>query len=164
MVTEEVEAQVSTTLLLSSRSALLRIPSTGNQMSNLYLYTFLGSYTIPNIPPMTFADRSLLATLLLLLAISVLIVGRSIFVRRRARRVMEEAIRNGTSPTQTRPAVKLGDKPVLFDVYTTKNGSPPDNISVTWADLKVRLYFSAHSAPWTFTGLLRYRASRCPRR
>lgn len=91
-------------------------------MSNLYLYTFL-------------------ATLLLLLAISVLIVGRSIFIRRRARRMMEEAVRNGTLPPQTgRPPVKFGAKPKLFDVYTTRNGIPGkftlDDSLLSWENLK----------------------------
>lgn len=91
-------------------------------MSNLYLYTFL-------------------ATLLLLLAISVLIVGRSIFIRRRARRMMEEGIRNGTFPPQSgRPVARFGAKPKLFDVYTTRNGTlgqpPLGNSSLTWEHLK----------------------------
>jgi len=92
----------------------------GNQTSNLYLYTFL-------------------ATLLLLLAISVVIVGRSIVIRRQARRMIEEAIRNGTwLPQAGRPVVKLGEKPKLFDVYTTMNGVPrrPDDSFLAWGGLK----------------------------
>lgn len=89
-------------------------------MSNLYLYTFL-------------------ATLLLLLAISVLIVGRSIFIRRRARRLHEEAIRNGTLPLAGRNTVKFGAKPKLFNVFTTRNEtpgrSPPDDTPPTWANI-----------------------------
>ncbi|KAF9643043.1 hypothetical protein BDM02DRAFT_3264253 [Thelephora ganbajun] len=94
----------------------------GNQTSNLYLYTFL-------------------ATLLLLLTISVVVVGRSIIIRRRARRMIEEAIRNGTwLPPAGRPVVKLGEKPKLFDVYTTMDGipgrSPLDVSLLAWEDLK----------------------------
>ncbi|KAF9780721.1 hypothetical protein BJ322DRAFT_1023455 [Thelephora terrestris] len=93
-----------------------------NQMSNLYLYTFL-------------------ATLLLLLAISVLIVGRSIFIRRRAHRLLEENVRNGVLPPQTgRPVVKFGAKPKLFDVYAARNTIPGrpslgDGL-LAWANLK----------------------------
>jgi len=94
----------------------------GNQTSNLYLYTFL-------------------ATLLLLLTISVAVVGRSIVIRRRARRMIEEAMQNGTwLPHAGRPAVKLGEKPKLFDVHTTADGipyrSPLDRGLLAWDDLK----------------------------
>jgi len=95
----------------------------GNQTSNLYLYTFL-------------------ATLLLLLAISVAVVGRSIVIRRRARRMIEEAELNGTWLAQAgRPAVKLGEKPKLFDVRTTTMDgisyrSPLDRGLLAWGDLK----------------------------
>jgi len=94
----------------------------GNATSNLYLYTFL-------------------ATLLLLLAISAAVVGRSIVIRRRARRMIEEAIRNGTwLPQAGRPAVKLGEKPKLFDVHTTMDGipyrSPLNRGLLAWGDLR----------------------------
>jgi len=94
----------------------------GNQTSNLYLYTFL-------------------ATLLLLLTISVIVVGRSIIMRRRARRAIEEAMRNGTwLPQAGRPAAKLGEKPKLFDVYTTPDGiphrSPLSDGFLAWGGLK----------------------------
>jgi len=93
-----------------------------NQTSNLYLYTFL-------------------ATLLLLLAISVVIVARSVIIRRRARRMIEEAIQNGTwVPQAGRPVVKLGEKPKLFDVYTTVDSIPgkslADDDSLAWGGLK----------------------------
>jgi hypothetical protein len=68
--------------------------------SALYLYTFL-------------------ATLLLLLGISAAIVCRSIIVRRRTRRLIEEAIANGTwIPPAVRVPVNLAEKPLLYDVYT----------------------------------------------
>jgi len=91
-------------------------------MSNLYLYTFL-------------------ATLLLLLTISMAIVGRSLYIRRRGRRVIEEAMRNGTLPPQAaRPIPSFGDKPNLFDVYTTgrtiPGSSPLDDSPPTWANIK----------------------------
>jgi len=68
--------------------------------SALYLYTFL-------------------ATLLLLLGISAVIVCRSIIMRRRTRRLIEEAIANGTwIPPVVRAPVNLARKPLLYDVYT----------------------------------------------
>ena len=61
-----------------------------------------------------------LATLILLLSISGAIVGRSYVLRRRQRRLIEEAIRNGTYvPPSVRggaPRV-LGAKPQLHDVF-----------------------------------------------
>jgi len=68
--------------------------------SSLYLYTFL-------------------ATLLLLLGISAGIVARSIFVRRRTRRRLEEAIANGTWNPPRKPSFRLGEKPRLYDAYTS---------------------------------------------
>lgn len=94
-------------------------------------------------PLVTPADLPFPATLLLLLAISVVIVGRSVVIRRRARRTIEEAVRNGTwLPQAGRPSVRLGEKPKLFDVYTTMAGvpgkSPTDDGLLAWGDLKVR--------------------------
>lgn len=110
---------------------------------------------------MTFADHSPSATLLLLLAISMLIVGRSVFIRRRARRTMEQAMRNGTLPPQTaRPIVKLGAKPKLFDVYSTghriSGGPPLDDGSLTWANIKVLPHLQVNSDQSVFTGLVQY--------
>lgn len=108
--------------------------------------------------PTPFAYHTLPATLLLLLAISVLIVGRSIFIRRRARRMMEEAMRNGTLPPQTgRPSVKFGAKPKLFDVYTTRNGIPGEyplyDSLLSWENLKVRSHFLPRNLLWIFITL-----------
>ena len=69
-------------------------------------------------------------------------MGRSIVIRRRARRTIEEAIRNGTwIPQAGRQVVKLGDKPKLFNVYTTVDGilcrSPLDSNFLPWGNLKV---------------------------
>ncbi|KAF9067990.1 hypothetical protein BDP27DRAFT_1364518 [Rhodocollybia butyracea] len=75
-------------------------PSIGNSAS-LYLYTFL-------------------ATLVLLLGVSAAIVIRSLVLRRRHRRMIEEAIRNGTyvSPSvlaHSRGRVDLAKKPKLWE-------------------------------------------------
>ena len=67
-----------------------------------------------------------LATLVLLLAVSGAIVVRSFILRRRHRRMVEEAIRNGTwiPPTPAvRPArVDLSKKPELWEAYLGDNG------------------------------------------
>ena len=54
--------------------------------------------------------------------------------------MIEEAIRNGTQPG--RPVAKLGEKPKLFDVYTTTDEigphrSPLDGSLFAWGGLKV---------------------------
>ncbi|KIP06906.1 hypothetical protein PHLGIDRAFT_19341 [Phlebiopsis gigantea 11061_1 CR5-6] len=73
-----------------------------SSQASLYLYTFL-------------------VTLILLLAVSGAIVLRSYVVRRRQRRMVEEAIRNGTYvPPERAKGKKLGEKPVLYDVYLTE--------------------------------------------
>ncbi|KAJ7291593.1 hypothetical protein C8J57DRAFT_1273470 [Mycena rebaudengoi] len=71
--------------------------------ANLYLYTFL-------------------ATLVLLLGVSGAIIVRSLLLRRRHRRMVEEAIANGTwIPPAPRIKVDLRKKPKLWDAYV----SPP---------------------------------------
>jgi len=89
--------------------------------STLYLYTFL-------------------ATLLLLLGISAAIVCRSIVVRRRARRMVEEAIANGTwIPPVVRTPVNLAEKPQFYDVYTDldpeKDGELKEKPAL-WTDIQ----------------------------
>ena len=56
--------------------------------------------------------------------------------------MIEEAIRNGTwLPQAGRPVVKLGEKPKLFDIYTTVDDipgkSPEDDGLLAWGGLKV---------------------------
>ncbi|KAH9924950.1 hypothetical protein B0H21DRAFT_826686 [Amylocystis lapponica] len=77
------------------------VPSSGPTLTSsasLYLYTFL-------------------ATLILLLSISAAIVVRSYILRRRQRRMIEEAIRNGTYVPPPRSPRTFGEKPRLHDVY-----------------------------------------------
>jgi len=82
----------------SNANSFGNAPLLGSSAS-LYLYTFL-------------------ATLVLLLAISALIVLRASVLRRRQRALMEEAIRNGTYvPPASRIRTEEADKPVLYDVY-----------------------------------------------
>jgi len=88
--------------------------------SALYLYTFL-------------------ATLLLLLGISAVIICRSILIRRRTRRLIEEAIANGTwIPPAGRAPVNLAEKPLLYDVYTDsdpeKDGVVQEKAAL-WTDI-----------------------------
>ncbi|KAJ3575203.1 hypothetical protein NP233_g1255 [Leucocoprinus birnbaumii] len=88
------------------------LPSDGPSLASsasLYLYTFL-------------------ATLVLLLSVSAAIVVRSFLLRRRHRRLIEEAIRNGTwmppPPGSGRSGarVDLSKKPKMWEVYMDLNG------------------------------------------
>ena len=57
-------------------------------------------------------------TLVLLLTVSAGIILRTMVLRRRQRRLMEEAIRNGTYiPPAVRKLRALGTKPILHDVH-----------------------------------------------
>jgi len=69
-----------------------------SSQASLYLYTFL-------------------VTLILLLTVSGAIVLRSFLMRRRHRRMVEEAIRNGTYVPPSRTKNQLGQKPVIYDAY-----------------------------------------------
>jgi len=79
----------------------------GSSLTNsgaLYLYTFL-------------------ATLILLLSVSGLIAARSIIHNRRHRRMVEEAIRNGTYVPPVRPGdVDLSKEPQLWEAYLGGDG------------------------------------------
>jgi len=84
--------------------------SGGNNLANsasLYLYTFL-------------------ATLVLLLSVSAAIVVRSFILRRRHRRMVEEAVRNGTwippTPSSRAARVDLSKKPELWEAYLGGGG------------------------------------------
>jgi hypothetical protein len=69
--------------------------------------------TVPSHPVYTF-----LATLILLLGVSAAIVVRSLLLRRRHRRMVEEAIRNGTwVPPAPKVRVDLRKKPRLWDAW-----------------------------------------------
>lgn len=57
-------------------------------------------------------------TLILLLTVSAAIVLRVFILRRRHRRMVEEAIRNGTYiPPPIRTPKTLGERPMLHDVF-----------------------------------------------
>lgn len=79
----------------------------------------------PTLTPRPFneiAVYTFLATLVLLLSVSAAIVVRSFLLRRRHRRLIEEAIRNGTwippAPTgRSGPRVDLSKKPRLWEAY-----------------------------------------------
>ncbi|TFK60645.1 hypothetical protein BDN72DRAFT_506033 [Pluteus cervinus] len=81
-------------------------------------------HTNPN-DPLLHLVYTFLATLVLLLGVSASIVVRSLILRRRHRRMMEEAIRNGTwiPPAPTigghtgRVKVDLSKKPKMFEVW-----------------------------------------------
>lgn len=81
-----------------------------------------------------------LATLLLLLAVSCAIVARSLVVRRRFRRRVEEAIAAGLIPPQNAPLGAgfggprrrdIGQKPTMWDSWL----APGD---AKWSEIKVR--------------------------
>jgi len=95
-----MSATSSTSSSFPTNSSLNGSTNNPTSSSGLYLYTFL-------------------ATLLLLLAISAMIVGRSILVRRRTRHIVEQAIANGTwiTPSPKIP-INLRDKPYLHHAYT----------------------------------------------
>ena len=56
-------------------------------------------------------------TLVILFALSGAIVIRSYLLRRRHRRLMEEAIRNGTYIAPTQSKRKPGERPILHDAF-----------------------------------------------
>ena len=61
---------------------------------------------------------------MLLLGVSAAIVLRSMALRMRHRRMIEEAIRNGTYiPPSARPAFRASDRPKMYDVYI-EEGEP----------------------------------------
>ncbi|KIM42016.1 hypothetical protein M413DRAFT_445201 [Hebeloma cylindrosporum] len=107
------------TMVAETTSTSASIPTGGGPPNNspsgtlatsaaLYLYTFL-------------------ATLVLLLTVSAAIVIRSFVLRRRHRRMVEEAIRNGTwvppSPPSRAAKVDLSKKPILWEAYIDNKGS-----------------------------------------
>lgn len=86
--------------------------------ASLYLYTFL-------------------ATLVLLLGVSAAIVVRSLVLRRRHRRMIEEAIRNGTYVppnvlANSRGRIDLAKKPKMWEATLVGNGSSKEG---GWADI-----------------------------
>ncbi|TDL15030.1 hypothetical protein BD410DRAFT_796767 [Rickenella mellea] len=96
--------------------------STPATASTLYLYTFV-------------------ATLVVLLAISGAIILRSIILRRRQRRLVEEAIRNGTYvPPSQRYDPKLAKRPLLHDAYMKEaHVHQPESSEMTmekWSDIR----------------------------
>ncbi|KAI0044468.1 hypothetical protein FA95DRAFT_1562217 [Auriscalpium vulgare] len=88
----------------------------GRQSSSLYLYTFV-------------------ATLVLLLAISGIIVSRSMVLRRRQRALVLEAIANGTYVPPL-PHVRPADRPKMWEVYLSQQQGCDAEKGWRWADLK----------------------------
>lgn len=89
----------------------------------------------------------ILVTLILLLTVSAAIILRTLFLRRRNRRLIEEAIRNGTYVPPIRTPRTLGTKPLLhdavLDLYDDDDEPGEDKKCQTtwWANLMVRLLF-----------------------
>lgn len=75
------------------------------------------------------------ATLVLLIAISALVIGRTFILRRRQQRLIEEAIRNGTYvPPSTNTGSPKFKKPMLWDVHLEAGES--DDVTSEDADVK----------------------------
>jgi len=110
-------------------------PAGGGSSSTLYLYTFLVGAV----------------TLILLLSVSIIIVGRSYLLRRRFRRQVEEALRNGHVLSPDAPGLiglsnsitskLLGPPPKLWDVWVQ-----PATVTKPSFDTEVA---SSGKFPWT---------------
>ncbi|KAH7911844.1 hypothetical protein BJ138DRAFT_1112834 [Hygrophoropsis aurantiaca] len=111
------------------------------------------------IPPINLSYTALVATLVLLLAVSSAIVIRSLVLRRRHQRLVEEAIRAGTwnpnqayDPHSGRRRREIGEKPKLWETWL-RNGEDGDNTTEKgrWDDIMpvhaAYLDLSSPSAP-----------------
>lgn len=89
---------------------------------------------------------ALIATLVLLLAVSSAIVIRSLILRRRHQRIVEEAIRAGTwlphqpyDPRGSRRRRDVGKKPKLWEAWLRSGDEEgPADIKCAWDDIMVR--------------------------
>jgi len=134
--TEVIGAMSSPSSLASSATPTntdsMENPAGGGSSSTLYLYTFL-------------------VTLILLLSVSIIIVGRSYLLRRRFRRQVEEALRNGHVLSPDAPGLiglsnsitskLLGPPPKLWDVWVQ-----PATVTKPSFDTEVA---SSGKFPWT---------------
>ncbi|KAF8126284.1 hypothetical protein EV363DRAFT_1174468 [Boletus edulis] len=101
------------------------------------------SLTGPLSMPMNVSFTALVATLVLLLAVSSAIVVRSLILRRRHQRMVEEAIRTGTwmpdrlSSTSGRRRRDFGQKPKLWEAWLKPkdNTSTEENEKSSWGDI-----------------------------
>lgn len=108
------------------------------------------------LSPMNVSYSALVATLVLLLAVSSAIVIRSLILRRRHQRLVEEAIRTGTwlphtldAPTGRRRR-DIGQKPKLWEAWLHTNdddGECEVNEKSKWTDITVSnpMRYSAYS-------------------
>ncbi|KAG6377952.1 hypothetical protein JVT61DRAFT_14746 [Boletus reticuloceps] len=93
--------------------------------------------------PMNVSFTALVATLVLLLAVSSAIVVRSLILRRRHQRMVEEAIRTGTwmpdrlSSTSGRRRRDFGQKPKLWEAWLKPKDSTSteENEKSSWGDI-----------------------------
>ncbi|TCD64458.1 hypothetical protein EIP91_004062 [Steccherinum ochraceum] len=105
----------SSTIPVASQTPFTSNPNFTNNVfsssASLYQHHPTDYHSLP-------AVYTFLATLVLLIAISALVITRTFVLRRRQRLLIEEAIRNGTyvPPPTGQPKVKV-EKPVLWDVY-----------------------------------------------
>jgi len=152
-----------------SRFLCAYMPALQTTPSSLTVYTFLGKHlltplqllatdlrsllrpamsssynsAVNPLTPMDTSSTALIATLVLLLAISSAIVIRSLILRRRHQRLVEEAIRTGTwlphhfesGPRRRRD---IGQKPKLWEAWLTPNDDDSDESEKgKWSDIMV---------------------------
>ncbi|KAF9490887.1 hypothetical protein BDN71DRAFT_143017 [Pleurotus eryngii] len=115
-------------------------PTSGiSSSASLYLYTFLGEFCRPLILRRVRSISywsTFTATLVLLLGVSSAIVARSLILRRRHRRMIEEAIRNGTwvpPAASSSRRVDLSKKPKMYEAWIS-HGNIQDNRGLEHAD------------------------------
>ncbi|KAH0834237.1 hypothetical protein J3R83DRAFT_11554 [Lanmaoa asiatica] len=97
-----------------------------------------------SLMPMNLSYTALIATLVLLLAVSSAIVIRSLILRRRHQRLVEEAIRTGTwlpnrfDPVTGRRRRDIGQKPKLWEAWLHPNnddGESEENEKRKWGGI-----------------------------
>ncbi|KIK83526.1 hypothetical protein PAXRUDRAFT_832059 [Paxillus rubicundulus Ve08.2h10] len=122
---ERLSSPTSTLIPTTSETSTSTSPTSFTSNAALYLYTFL-------------------ATLVLLLAVSSAIVVRSVILRRRNQRLVEEAIRAGTwalnpyDPRSGRKRRDIGKEPKLCEAWlrpTNDNDDGADGAKGKWSDI-----------------------------
>lgn len=109
----------------------------------------LDPLTGTSLMPMNVSYTALVATLVLLLAVSSAIVIRSLILRRRHQRLVEEAIRTGTwlphhfNSTTGRRRRDIGQKPKLWESWlhpSDDDGENEEDEKRSWGDIMVGLH------------------------
>lgn len=107
------------------------------------------STSLPTFPSnnVSTSYTALIATLVLLLAVSSAIVIRSLILRRRHQRIVEEAIRAGTwlphqayDPRSSRRRRDIGKKPKMWEAWLRSDDHGGGDGKCAWNDIMVCLY------------------------